>query len=299
MAYETWRWGSIRIGRSLRYGRGGLIDAGARGLICAWLLVLRVLQVIADDQRHVFVEIFDAAMNAVDSEVSAEYAARQEAQCRILRPLPELRASSQVGSRAIIDARKQVIVTIHIPFRQHLQHFQSVKIAGITHVRVGGIDADDVADKIRLVLSGVSALVSLVVRDDPRQIERGDVLVESHLAREGDVESADAGPTGQARQGERLRIAERAAAGVAYQRFVLKSLLDHFVDRLARRRRRTFRRPSRQVVVGIDAGDDLQPDGFKFPGARRSAVEAQSLRQRQSLVIQSPKRQKDWNQDAR
>src|SRR5262245_46315188 len=110
--------GSKRIGRSLRYDRGRLIGAGARRLFRAWLLVLRVFQVIADDQRHVFVEIFDAAMNAVDSEVSAERAARQEAQCRILRPLPELRASSQVGSRAITDTRKQVVVTIHIPFRQ-------------------------------------------------------------------------------------------------------------------------------------------------------------------------------------
>src|SRR5262245_28166635 len=90
--------------------------------------------------------------------------------------------------------------------------------------------------------------------------------------------------------------------GLAEQRFVLKCPFNGSINRVPRCRGRALSGriscSSRQIIIAVDAGNDLQPDGFKLSGARRSAVEGLSLRQRQSLVIQPPKSQKDRNQDA-
>src|SRR5262245_54707869 len=139
--------------------RGSDVSCGL--LVGGGQLALREFQVIAYDQRHILIEVFDATGNAIYSEIGAEYPARRCAQSRIFHPLPERVMLTQVGLRAIIDAGAQLVVSIQITFRQYAENFQAVQIAGIAHVRVGGVDADNIAYEIGFVFSGVSSLMGL------------------------------------------------------------------------------------------------------------------------------------------
>src|SRR5262245_3233109 len=96
-------WRSLRLRRWRRETLGGSAARG-RSLIRVGQLALRVFQVIADDQRHILIEILDAPGNAIDSEIGAEGAARHGPQRRAFHPLPERFALAQVGLRAFIDA---------------------------------------------------------------------------------------------------------------------------------------------------------------------------------------------------
>src|SRR5262249_31366643 len=97
--------------------RGSDVSCGL--LVGGGQLALREFQVIAYDQRHILIEVFDATGNAIYSEIGAEYPARRCAQSRIFHPLPERVMLTQVGLRAIIDAGAQLVVSIQITFRQY------------------------------------------------------------------------------------------------------------------------------------------------------------------------------------
>src|SRR5262249_8028244 len=97
-------WRSLRLGGWFRQTLGESASCGRR-LIRPGQLALRVFQVIADDQRHIFIEIFDPIVNAINSEISAENASRHGAQRSAFPPLPERVALADVRLWAIIDAR--------------------------------------------------------------------------------------------------------------------------------------------------------------------------------------------------
>src|SRR5262245_53206244 len=118
-------------GRSLRRGGWrrltfGEVEARARGLIGAGRQELRVFQIVADDKRHVFIEIFDPSGNAIDSEIGAEDSARSGAERGAFRPLPECLVLAQVGERPLSKARAQIVEAIQIAFLQHTESLQAV-----------------------------------------------------------------------------------------------------------------------------------------------------------------------------